>query len=68
MRFDNHEVLKESDMDVVGGLFAIRLNEGMVELYIEDDENFHFKCVFHPLWLKDLITVAKATIDHQVKS
>lgn len=53
------EPLKESDMDVVGNLFGMRFikRDGLrdlVELYIEDDENYHLKASFDRTWLNDL--------------
>ena len=58
------EVKREGDMDVVGGLFALRLvpspskSGTWVELYVEDDTYFHHKTTFDKLWLPDLIRVA----------
>ncbi len=54
-----HQVMKAQDMDVLGNLFGLRYVSGggppgIIELYIEDDENFHFKCSFNHVWLADL--------------
>ncbi len=56
-------VLRAEDMDVRRKLFGMRLvdggsPDGIVELYIEDDENFFLKASFNYLWLDDLIDVA----------
>jgi hypothetical protein len=56
---ERREALRESDMDVVGGLFALRFIErNLVELYVEDDEWYHFKATFNKHWLVDLGHVA----------
>ncbi len=57
--------LKEHDMDVIRNLFGIRFvpggaPEGCFELYIEDDENYHYKLTANNVWLDDLIATAKA--------
>ena len=61
--FDHREPLEESDMDVVGALFAYKFIETehgrLVELYIEDDGWYHFKCLFSDRWLPDLIAVSQ---------
>jgi|JI10StandDraft_1071094.scaffolds.fasta_scaffold151030_10 hypothetical protein len=54
------EALRESDMDIVGALFAIRFEGSMAELYIEDDGWFHFKVAFSKVWLLDLESVAES--------
>ncbi len=53
------EALKYEDMDVVGALFGMRkvpggAPDGLIELYIEDDENYLYQCSFNHLWLADL--------------
>ena len=50
---------RASEMDIVGSLFSIKFAGDQVELYIEDDEWFHYKCSFHRSWLKDLAAVAE---------
>lgn len=61
-------VLKEHDMDVVGSCFGIRfidggLPNGLFELYIEDDENWHFKCSANNFWLNDLRQVVEKAME-----
>lgn len=53
---ERREAKRATDMDVIGGLFALRFvpDSEMVELYIEDDEWFHFKAQFNKSWLPDL--------------
>jgi len=55
-------VLKASDLDIVGKLFGLRFvdgcSNGCVELYIEDDENWHYKMRFDRSWLADLAKLA----------
>lgn len=59
------KVLRQEDMTVVGGLFAVRfVPEGdQVELYVEDDGFFHQKASFQRTWLNDLKIVAEAAED-----
>lgn len=63
-QLDRREALRADELDVVGSLFGVRhipggLPQGLVELYIEDDENYHHKMTFNRTWLSDLISVAK---------
>ena len=56
------EVFDDSEMDVIGQCFGLRFvtggaPEGIVELYIEDDENFFFKVSFNHFWFDDLMQV-----------
>lgn len=62
---DRPPVLKLEDMKIVGGLFALRFvpDSDMVELYLEDDENFFLKASFNKSWLNDLRIVAEAGDD-----
>lgn len=40
---------------IVGELFALSFVEGdQVELYVEDDGHYHYKCSFNKFWLHDL--------------
>lgn len=53
---------KRNEMHVVGKLFAMcfvkREDAGdLVELYVEDDELYHFKTTFDVYWLGDLLNV-----------
>lgn len=54
--------LKKSDMHITGVLFGMRFvpggSNGLVELYVEDDENYFLKVVFDRFWLGDLINVS----------
>lgn len=65
----DRRALKVSDMDVTGVCFAMRFVTGstpghrVVEFYIEDDENYHFKCRFDRTWLGDLAAVVSAARD-----
>lgn len=69
---NDHEVLRKDDMDIVGELFGIRFIKhlddiSLIELYIEDDENYFLKCKFHPFWLKDLLTMLNNTKDGMIE-
>jgi hypothetical protein len=49
-------VLKEHELDGTRGVFGFRFTDGgapngLFELYLEDDENWHYKCTFNRLWL-----------------
>jgi hypothetical protein len=59
---DYAEPLRAGDMDVRGGLFALRFTEGCsngcVELYMEDDGWYHLTATFDRVWLPDLAKVA----------
>ena len=61
---NTHPVLKAKDMDVVRKCFALKFvpggSNGLVELYVEDDENYHYKLSFDRFWLPDLIATAMA--------
>lgn len=51
--------IKGDELDAKGVCFGLRYTtgggpEGLVELFIEDDENWHYKCTFNHFWLKDL--------------
>jgi hypothetical protein len=60
------EPLREGDLDIVGGLFAIRFRDGCstgcAEIYVEDDTYYHLKCTIDRLWLKDLENVVKEAL------
>lgn len=48
------------EMDITTGNFGLRFvkggnPEGLIELYIEDDDNYFYKCSFNHYWLYDLI-------------
>jgi hypothetical protein len=70
---DIRPALKAEDMDITGNLFGLRIRDredkghyqekAIVELYIEDDTNDHFKTCFHVFWLNDLENVVKQAID-----
>lgn len=68
------EPLRADDMDVVGSLFGLRFVEGglpngLVELYVEDDEYYHYKTQFNHFWLNDLAMVVEIAKEHfNVKS
>jgi hypothetical protein len=56
---ENMSPVRADDLNAEGVCFGLRYTtgggpEGLVELYIEDDENWFFKCKFNHLWLKDL--------------
>lgn len=56
----NRETLSEKDLDIVGSCFGLKFvardasPDGLVELYIEDDENWFYKCTFNHFYLNDL--------------
>ena len=55
------EPKRMEDMDIHGALFGMCYAEGdLIELYIEDDGWWHYKCSFNRLWLTDFIAVAKS--------
>lgn len=60
------EPLRESDMNYIVGVFGLRFTEGCstgcVELYIEDDGWYHFKCCFDRLWLFSLEKVVQQAL------
>jgi hypothetical protein len=64
--------LRASDMDVVGGIWAIKFRDNdQVELFVEDDEWYHPKASFHKIWLSDLERICKqavAKLEKQTKS
>ncbi len=56
------EMLHEEDLDIVGKLFGIKFSDGgapngLVHLYIEDDENYFHKVTFNRYWINDLKNV-----------
>ncbi len=51
----NDTIGKASDMDAISTLFALRFVGDIVELYIEDDESWFYKCSFHKYWVEDLL-------------
>lgn len=66
-RWFKQEPMRAGDMDIIGALFAIKFidgcgENGCAELYIEDDEFYHPKCVFSRLWLGDLKRVAEKAL------
>lgn len=55
----NHS-LKLEDMDVNAGTFALRYVKGyggdpLIELYLDDDESYHWIATFSPYWLESFI-------------
>jgi hypothetical protein len=59
-----YAIMKAEDMDIRGALFGFRFvsggsPNGIVELYIEDDENYFLKATFNMLWVKELATLSK---------
>lgn len=65
----SNPALKYEGMDEAGNLFGLKFRESspdIVELYIEDDGNWHYKCSFHKFWLKDLEYVVSRFIDERV--
>ena len=61
--------LRAHDMDVVGSCFGLRFvngggPNGMVELYVEDDEWFHYKESFNHVWLGDLLICLDKAVEH----
>lgn len=63
------EPLQGGDMDIEGGLFAIKFEEDgrQAVLYIEDDGNFFPKCKFSVKWLPDLGAVVVAAMNSALK-
>lgn len=62
---ERRKPLRHEDMDVVGNLFGLRFAASdIVELYIEDDEWYHYQTCFHKHWLLDLINVCQAGHRH----
>ncbi len=65
--------LKAHDLDIIGECFGIVIDPPLknpewaklpnpyrhIKLYIEDDENWHYKTSFSEFWLKDLQRVCK---------
>lgn len=54
--------LKEHELDVAGSYFGIKFRDGgapngLCDLYIEDDETWHYQCPFNHFWLLDLSQV-----------
>lgn len=54
--------LTASELDIEGGLFGIKFRDGgapngLCDLYIEDDETWHYQCTFNQFWLRDLSQV-----------
>ena len=61
---ENYHV-KADELDVAGDMFGMRLVDvcapnGLVEIYIEDDETYFRKVTVNRVWLDDLIRVANA--------
>ena len=52
---------------ILGELFGIEIikhkgeKDSILQLLLEDDENWHVKCAFSSHWLDDLIDILKAT-------
>lgn len=63
-RNQDGRALRHEDMDVARQAFALRYvsggSNGLVELYIEDDEAYHLKMSFDRYWLPDLIATVTA--------
>lgn len=62
-------ILTAEDLDVVGSLFGLRFvpggdPNGLVELYVEDDENWFYKTTFNHFWLNDLQLVISEAKTH----
>ena len=65
--------LKAQDLDIIGECFGIVIDPPLknpdwaklpnpyrhIKLYIEDDENWHYKTSFSEYWLKDLEEVCR---------
>lgn len=63
--------LREHELDIAGNCFGIRFVDGgspngLFEIYIEDDENWHYKCCANNLWLKDLAAVVDKAIKEKL--
>lgn len=60
--------IKKKDLDVAGQLFGFKFvqgcSNGCVELYIEDDEVYHYQFTFDKFWLKDLVYAASKARDY----
>jgi hypothetical protein len=60
LKYGPARVLKADDMDYIGMLFGVVLEsrEGdinpLVHLYVEDDENYHYKMSFDAFWCNDM--------------
>lgn len=58
------EPLTEDELDGHGALFGWKFSEGgsngLVSIYIEDDENWHRKMTFDVAWLADFRNMADA--------
>jgi len=63
--YNEREVLKADELDIVSHLFGIRIikrpphQDDVIELYVEDDESYHYKMSFSAYWLSDLIKCAE---------
>lgn len=61
---ERRAALKRKDMHIVRQLFAIRFvpggSNGLIELYVEDDESYGLAMTFDRAWLPDLIATATA--------
>lgn len=59
--------LQQSDMHLIDRVFAVRYvsggSNGLIELYVEDDESYHLKATFDRYWLPNLVNLAKMAQD-----
>lgn len=65
----DREPLQEHELDVVGSCFGLRFipggaPDGLIELYVEDDENWLYKTTFNHFWLNDLEKVLIEAKNH----
>lgn len=66
--FDDYPILKEDELDIVGSCFGLKFVEGgspngLFEIYIEDDDNWHYKLTANNLWLNDLKSVIEKAME-----
>jgi len=59
--------LGEEELDGHGSLFGWKFSaggsNGLVSIYIEDDDNWHRKMTFDVFWLKDFKRIADAMME-----
>lgn len=66
-----HALLRDSDMHILGELFGLRVVKGCgpgpcIELYVKDDGNYIYKTTIDAGWLKELELVS-GTLDKLIK-
>ena len=60
--------LSKKELAVVGDSFGLTFSDGgapngLVHLYVEDDETWNYTCTFNHFWLKDLEKVVTQAIN-----